>query len=100
MNIKKSFLILCLSLCFGLGYAQRTVTNFNNDWQFILEDHSDYSKENFNDSLWKNLNVPHDWSFEKGVRKGGDQGQGGGYHDGGIGWYRKQFNKKKKAFQK
>ena len=97
MNIKKSFLILCLSVCIGLGYAQRTVTKFNNDWQFILEDHSDYSNEYFDDTSWTSLNVPHDWSFEKGVRKGGDQGQGGGYHDGGIGWYRKQFNVKKSS---
>jgi len=97
MNIKKSFLILFLSAFINLGFAQRTVTNFNNDWQFIEEDHSDYSKENFDDTSWTSLNVPHDWSFEKGVRKGGDQGQGGGYHDGGIGWYRKQFNIKNES---
>ncbi|MFP4845006.1 sugar-binding domain-containing protein [Winogradskyella sp. PE311] len=97
MNIKKSFLILCLSVCIGLGYAQRTVTNFNNDWQFSLEDYPTFSKRNIDDSSWTTLNVPHDWSFEKGVRKGGDQGQGGGYHDGGIGWYRKHFNIKKES---
>lgn len=89
--MKKSLLILFLVISVNLIYTQRSVTNFNNNWNFILEDNPDFSKENFNDSSWKNLNVPHDWSFEKGVRKGGDQGQGGGYHDGGIGWYRKTF---------
>ena len=67
---------------------------------FILEDNTNFSKENFDDVSWKTLNVPHDWSFEKGVRKGGDQGQGGGYHDGGIGWYRKYFDIKKESLSK
>ena len=80
--------------------AQRIEVNFNNNWNFILEDNPVFSKENIDDSSWKNLNVPHDWSFEKGVRKGGDQGQGGGYHDGGIGWYRKYFNIKKESLSK
>ncbi len=95
--MKKSLLILCLSVCISLAYSQRSETNFNNDWNFILKDNPSFSKENVDTSSWKNLNVPHDWSFEKGVRKGGDQGQGGGYHDGGIGWYRKQFNVKKES---
>ena len=95
MYSTKLLVIVLLSLCGFISNAQRTVTNFNNNWQFILEDHPVYSKENFDDTSWTNLNVPHDWSFEKGVRKGGDQGQGGGYHDGGIGWYRKHFTIKK-----
>ncbi len=78
-------------------FSQRTVTNFNNDWHFILEDNPPYSDEELDISDWNHLNVPHDWSFEKGVRKGGDQGQGGGYHDGGIGWYRKTFEVKRKS---
>ena len=100
MMKKKYVLILLLSLFMNLGYSQRTETNFNNDWRFILEDHPSYSKEEIDQSLWTTLNIPHDWSFEKGVRKGGDQGQGGGYHDGGIGWYRKQFNVHKESLSK
>ena len=93
-------LILTLLLTATVGFSQRTETNFNNNWQFILEDHSDFSKEKIDDSAWKTLHIPHDWSFEKGVRKGGDQGQGGGYHDGGIGWYRKYFDVKKESLSK
>ena len=97
MKMKKSLLILFLVIGINLVYTQRSVTNFNNNWQFILEDNANFSQEDLDDSSWITLNVPHDWSFEKGVRKGGDQGQGGGYHDGGIGWYRKQFNVKKES---
>ena len=78
-------------------FSQRTETNLNNNWHFILEDHPSFSEEEIDISDWKNVNVPHDWSFEKGVRKGGDQGQGGGYHDGGIGWYRKSFTVNKNS---
>ena len=84
----------------SFGYAQRNITNFNNNWNFILEDNPMFSKENVDTSSWEKHNVPHDWSFEKGVRKGGDQGQGGGYHDGGIGWYRKQFSIKSESLSK
>ncbi|NRD23042.1 DUF4982 domain-containing protein [Winogradskyella litoriviva] len=90
--MKNILVFLFFSLTISNGYAQRKITNFNNNWNFILEDNPNFSKENFDDTSWTTLNVPHDWSFEKGVRKGGDQGQGGGYHDGGIGWYRKSFN--------
>ncbi len=91
---------LFLTLSFTFGYSQRSTTDFNNNWKFILEDNTSFSKENINNSSWQVLNLPHDWSFEKGVRKGGDQGQGGGYHDGGIGWYRKKFDVKKESLSK
>ncbi|WP_203257121.1 sugar-binding domain-containing protein [Hyunsoonleella ulvae] len=98
--MKNILIALFLALSSASIYSQRTATNFNNDWKFILEDNTSFSKENYDDSSWKTLNVPHDWSFEKGVRKGGDQGQGGGYHDGGIGWYRKYFEIKKGSLSK
>ncbi|MDP5228871.1 MAG: DUF4982 domain-containing protein [Cellulophaga sp.] len=84
-------------IAIGYGYSQRIETNLNYNWQFILEDNTAFSGEKFNDTSWETLNIPHDWSFEKGVREGGDQGQGGGYHDGGIGWYRKNFEIEKKS---
>ena len=98
--MKKRFIALFFSLLCALVFGQRIETNFNNNWNFILEDNPSFSKESIDDTNWKNLNVPHDWSFEKGVRKGGDQGQGGGYHDGGIGWYRKYFSIKKESLSK
>ncbi|MCF7561527.1 DUF4982 domain-containing protein [Sabulilitoribacter multivorans] len=94
-SIILAFLLLSLEL-----FSQRIETNFNNQWHFILEDVASFSSEYFDDSSWEMLNIPHDWSFEKGVRDGGDQGQGGGYHDGGIGWYRKYFDVKKESLLK
>jgi len=98
--MKKRFIALFFSLLCALVFGQKIETNLNNNWNFILEDNPSFSKESIDDTNWKNLNVPHDWSFEKGVRKGGDQGQGGGYHDGGVGWYRKYFSIKKESLSK
>ncbi|TNJ44967.1 DUF4982 domain-containing protein [Tamlana fucoidanivorans] len=98
--MRKSVTVLFVVVCVAFGYAQRQVKSFNDNWYFILEDDPSFSEETFDNSTWKNLNIPHDWSFEKGVRKGGDQGQGGGYHDGGIGWYRKNFEVSKASLSK
>lgn len=94
--------MLFFSSLFFLGIAQREETVINNDWLFILDkDTPSFSNETVQDEdQWTRLNLPHDWSFEKGVRNGGDQGQGGGYHDGGIGWYRKYFNLEKERLSK
>ena len=101
INLKiKAFLIFAFVFFSMQCISQRTEINFNNNWSFILEDNTSFSKENYNDSSWTTLNIPHDWSFEKGVRNGGDQGQGGGYHDGGIGWYRKSFTIQKGSLSK
>ena len=94
------YLLITLYFFINNASAQRIETNFNNKWHFTLEDDAAFSSEHFDDSSWEMLNVPHDWSFEKGVRDGGDQGQGGGYHDGGIGWYRKYFDVKKESLSK
>ena len=99
--MKRSFALLVFLLFLNSFFAQREETNFNNNWSFILDiDKTEFSQISIDESNWKKVNVPHDWSFEKGVRKGGDQGQGGGYHDGGIGWYRKYFNIKKESLLK
>lgn len=93
MKQRKSdwLLLILLILTMSLS-AQRTVTSINKNWKFSHDDKEEFQNLNFDDSGWTTLHVPHDWSFEKGVRKGGDQGQGGGYHDGGIAWYRKTIS--------
>ena len=97
---KKVITLFFFVLATITGFSQRIETSFNKNWKFILDDNREFSSENYKDTDWKSLNIPHDWSFEKGVRDGGDQGQGGGYHDGGIGWYRKTFTIKKESLSK
>lgn len=48
-------------------------------------------KPEFDDSSWRQLNLPHDWSIELDFNKYSLVTHEGGYLDGGIGWYRKTF---------
>ncbi len=63
---------------------------FNNDWKFILQDDSLSSQPTFNDSHWRTLNIPHDWSIEGQLSP--TLASCTGFLPGGIGWYRKHFN--------
>ena len=94
-------LVIAIQPSSSAAFAQRTVTNLNKNWKFILdEDKTTFSSKETDDKNWTVLDIPHDWSFQKGVRVGGDQGQGGGYHDGGIGWYRKTIHVNKASLEK
>jgi beta-galactosidase len=48
--------------------------------------------QGFNDSQWRQLNLPHDWSIEGEFDEKNPAGTGGGALPGGTGWYRKTFN--------
>ena len=91
------------------------VRSFNEQWRFHLGDAPGADAESFDDSNWRTLDVPHDWSIEdrpteanqaKGaIWSGGNTplrsgpfdlyasaGQGStGWTVGGVGWYRKTF---------
>ncbi len=84
-----------------LGMAQHIEFGFNDNWEFKKNDAQDLTAiKNTKETDWKKINVPHDWSFEEGITKSGVQGQGGGYHNGGIGWYHKNFEVKKEWLSK
>ncbi|HYH04219.1 MAG TPA: glycoside hydrolase family 2 TIM barrel-domain containing protein, partial [Bacillota bacterium] len=65
---------------------------FNDNWQFFPGDAVGAPNLNFNDSDWQPVNLPHDWSISFPFNPDSPAGAGGGYLDGGIGWYRKSFN--------
>lgn len=70
----------------------RNVKDFNFDWKFYLGDVSNAQLPEFDDSNWRNLDLPHDWSIEGKFDKDNPAGVGGGALPGGIGWYRKTFS--------
>ena len=63
--------------------------NINDDWRFFLGDDATAKEVMYNDTNWRTLRVPHDWSFEQGYSQHGAQKDKGGYLSGGIGWYRR-----------
>ena len=65
-------------------------TKFNDGWLFRLTDDSTIVNPAFNDSEWRKLRLPHDWSIEGQLSP--SLASCTGYLPGGIGWYRKHFN--------
>ena len=87
--------LLCMALMWGgdqpvkaqvsFGQAEK----FNNDWRFTLEDATEATNPTFDDSKWRKLDLPHDWSIEGQMSP--TLASCTGYLPGGIGWYRKTF---------
>ncbi len=89
MNRLNYLLFTLLALFISIkAFSQREDISLNTNWHFILQDDSKYSECDFDDSNWKKVSIPHDWSHEKGISRNGAQAANGGYFDGGIGWYR------------
>lgn len=75
-----------------LSFAQsRRVIDFDDDWKFFLGDDSAAIDPAFDDSKWRSVNLPHDWSIESDFTKDYPATNQGGALPGGIGWYRKTF---------
>lgn len=64
---------------------------FDNDWRFHLGDSLDFSSSNYEDSNWRSLDLPHDWSIEHEPDSLNPSKGDGGFYPAGIGWYRKSF---------
>ncbi|MGF7140709.1 glycoside hydrolase family 2 TIM barrel-domain containing protein [Roseimarinus sediminis] len=64
---------------------------FDAHWKFALNEQSGAEKPDYNDSSWRVLDLPHDYSIEQGFSQAHSSDASGGYAWGGIGWYRKSF---------
>ncbi len=72
-----------------------TTMNLNRDWRFHLgdvpfrapKDSADFM--GYDDSAWRVVHLPHDWSVEHPFSR--DHASGTGYLPGGTAWYRKRF---------
>ncbi|HLW06673.1 MAG TPA: glycoside hydrolase family 2 TIM barrel-domain containing protein, partial [Marinilabiliaceae bacterium] len=74
----------------------RVVYPFNDHWKFSLGDDSLAFFVNFDDSQWRDLDLPHDWSIEGKFDESHATGQFGGALPAGVGWYRKTFTSPRK----
>ena len=79
----------------------RTVS-FDDGWRFLKDSLVSAENPDFNDSNWRILDVPHDWSIEDlpeqiddsivgPFNKSSVDKMSSGYLIGGTGWYRKSF---------
>jgi beta-galactosidase/beta-glucuronidase len=64
-------------------------TLFNQDWLFAAGDPAGADAAAFDDSAWRKLDLPHDWSIEGPFDA--HWASGTAYLPAGIAWYRKHF---------
>lgn len=75
---------------------------FDDGWKFIRDSIPDAENPSFNDSGWKTIDLPHDFSMENiadnakaehigPFTKASEGGIATGHVKGGTGWYRKHF---------
>ena len=94
-------IILFIASCTVQKNPERE-TNFNADWKFIRTDIPGAEQPGFDDTSWRLLELPHDFSIEdlsikEGVKQIGpfsEESAGGpstGHTVGGTAWYRKHF---------
>ncbi len=83
---------VCLSACQSGQQNPRSRTLLTDDWSFTLGDSTQCIAEDYDDSNWRRLNLPHDWAIEGDFAEDAPSGTGGGALPGGIGWYRKTFD--------
>src|SRR5213595_1141420 len=72
--------------------AERRTLDFDRGWRFHLGDLSGAEAPGFDDSGWRRLDLPHDWSIEGAFSDTNPAGANGGALPGGVGWYRKTFS--------
>ena len=65
--------------------------SFDGGWKFNLGDVTNGQSTMLDDSTWRGLDLPHDWGIELAFDANSPGGAGGGFLDGGVGWYRKTF---------
>ena len=71
------------------GVGTERENNFNEGWKFHLGDIASASTPGFNDSSWKSVTLPHDFSISQSFTTFGEAESG--FLPGGTGWYRKTF---------
>src|SRR5689334_5940224 len=92
---KKIYFFFCSLLFFVTSFSQTTL--FDSDWRFHPGGVQGAEMPGFDDSKWRRIDLPHDWSIEDlpGKTSPFDPDAisqvSGGFTTGGTGWYRKTF---------
>ncbi len=81
-----------------IGQQNYEPISMDMDWKFHKGGAYGAERTTFDDSGWRNIDVPHDWSIENledsdsPFASDAHTQVNGGFTTGGTGWYRKKFN--------
>ena len=71
--------------------GSREIIPFDSSWRFHLGDEPAAKQPKFDDTNWRMLDLPHDWSIEGPLLPPPEGDSNNGFFTHGIGWYRKSF---------
>ncbi len=94
ITIRPLYFFLIISLALFQSCSQQLTTepvSFNEGWRFAKGAVVGASEMDFDDTMWRNITLPHDWAIE-GPFDSSYNARSGGLPFHGIGWYRKQFD--------
>ena len=98
--MKIQIILLAILFCNIAAFAQNIengTNSFDTDWRFHLGGALSAEKPTFDDSKWRSVDLPHDWSIENmsGTNSPFSRDAlsqvNGGFTTGETGWYRKSF---------
>lgn len=84
--------LACLAVPAATQDAPRQRFLMDYGWSFTLGDPEGAEAPAFDDSGWRRLDVPHDWSIEGEFDENAPTTGRGGYLPTGVGWYRRTFS--------
>lgn len=91
--MNKLFFVLSaffLTVCFAEAKeASRLKIKFDFDWKFTLSDQQDFSRPEYDDAGWQDVQLPHDWNIKQRFDR--KESGAAAYLPEGTGWYRKTF---------
>lgn len=87
--MKRLLSLLAAALLASSALAQRQEQLLDTGWRFSKSDAGAAMNPAFDDSGWRAVRVPHDWSMDEPFSA--EYGSGNGYAAGGIAWYRRSF---------
>lgn len=93
INMKRLFITIIIGFYTISSSAQVSfgdAEKINDNWKFQKGDYPAAANPAFDDSNWRVLHLPHDWSVEGPYSP--DLASCTGYLPGGIAWYRKHIN--------
>jgi beta-galactosidase len=85
------FIPILLLVALHAHGGPRATISFDAGWRFFKGDVPGAEAAAFDDSKWRTLDTPHDWSIEGPFAAANPTGGAGGFLPAGIGWYRKHF---------
>jgi len=78
-----TLLIFAQTISWAAPQPARSVASIDGPWRFLRQDVPAASAENFDDSTWSQVTLPHTWN--------GVDGEAGGNYYRGAGWYRREL---------